>query len=205
MVLPDTRSERSKEMILSNETYEMLETEIRSKLLPTTKHLVIVLGTPLVYPALKFFEDALEKLGDKLSRGSVIGKVFGKCKAFENVLGQFGPELLDDLVSTSSFIVIFGCCCYSGLFEMSEYENRLFLLTHTSPLAHHVSLVFHFCSHFISQVDSWACTVHTEEKRRMVEMLQAIAVERSVRVTFVGGDVSCIAWLLFAFFYYALF
>ncbi|KAF9145749.1 hypothetical protein BGX30_007061 [Mortierella sp. GBA39] len=135
MVLPDTRSERSKETILSNETYEMLETEIRAKMLPTTKHLVIVLGTPLVYPALKFFEETLEKLGDKLSRGSVIGKVFGKCKAFDNVLGQFGPELLDDLV------------------------------------------------------DSWACTIHTEEKRRLVEMLQAIAVERSVRVTFVGGDV----------------
>jgi hypothetical protein len=111
MVLPDTRSERSKEMILSNETYEMLAIEIQTKLLPTTKHLIIVLGTPLVYPALKFFEDALGKLGDKLSRGSVIGKIFGKCKAFENVLGQFGPELLDDLVSTHLiFHFIFGCC-----------------------------------------------------------------------------------------------
>ncbi|KAF9956054.1 hypothetical protein BGZ72_003080 [Mortierella alpina] len=135
VVLPDTRSERSKETILSNETFDLLEREIKAKLLPTTRHLVVVLGTPLVYPALTFVEDALEKMGDKLSRGSVIGKIFGKCKAFENVLGQFGPELLDDLV------------------------------------------------------DSWACTVHTEEKRRLVEMLQAIAVQREVRVTFVGGDV----------------
>ncbi|KAF9899970.1 hypothetical protein BX616_002756 [Lobosporangium transversale] len=135
VVLPDTRSERSKEMILSDETYYLMEEEIKARLLPTTKHLVIVLGTPLVYPALKLFEEALEKMGDKLSRGSVIGKIFGKCKAFENVLGQFGPELLDDLV------------------------------------------------------DSWACTVHTEEKKRLVEMLQQIAVQRSIRVTFVGGDV----------------
>ncbi|CAO3565933.1 unnamed protein product [Mortierella alpina] len=135
VVLPDTRSERSKETILSNETFDLLEREIQARLLPTTRHLVVVLGTPLVYPALTFVEDALEKMGDKLSRGSVIGKIFGKCKAFENVLGQFGPELLDDLV------------------------------------------------------DSWACTVHTEEKRRLVEMLQAIAVQREVRVTFVGGDV----------------
>lgn len=184
MVLPDTRSERSKEMILSNETYEMLETEIRAKLLPTTKHLIIVLGTPLVYPALKFFEDALEKLGDKLSRGSVIGKVFGKCKAFENVLGQFGPELLDDLVSLPFLL-------YFGIFLLVNGYSGLF--SHLSHIASHLltmSLMFIFITHF--QVDSWACTVHTEEKRRMVEMLQAIAVERSVRVTFVGGDVSVI-------------
>ncbi|KAG0366300.1 hypothetical protein BGZ54_005559 [Gamsiella multidivaricata] len=135
VVLPDTRSERSKSMILSNETYNLLESVIKEKLLPTTKHVVIVLGTPLVYPALKLFEEVLEKMGDALSRGSVIGKIFGKCKAFGNVLGQFGPELLDDLV------------------------------------------------------DSWACTVHTDEKKRLVEMLQAIAVQRGVRVTFVGGDV----------------
>ncbi|KAF9430810.1 hypothetical protein BGZ94_003599 [Podila epigama] len=135
VVLPDTRSERSKETILSSDTYDMLEKNILSNLLPTTKHLVIVLGTPLVYPALTLFEDTLEKLGDQLSRGSVIGKIFGKCKAFENVLGQFGPELLDDLV------------------------------------------------------DSWACTIHTAEKKRLVEMLQMIAVQRGVRVTFVGGDV----------------
>ncbi|KAG0254608.1 hypothetical protein BG011_005630 [Mortierella polycephala] len=135
VVLPDTRSERSKQTILSNETYDLLEREIKAKLLPTTDHLVIVLGTPLVYPALTFFEETLEKMGEKLSRGSVIGKIFGKCKAFDNVLGQFGPELLDDLV------------------------------------------------------DSWACTVHAEEKKRLVELLQSIAVERNVRVTFVGGDV----------------
>ncbi|KAG0003217.1 hypothetical protein BGZ80_005832, partial [Entomortierella chlamydospora] len=135
VVLPDTRSERSKQAILSDDTYELLETEINAKLLPTTKHLVVVLGTPLVYPALKHFEEALEKLGGKLSRGSMIGKIFGKSKAFENVLGQFGPELLDDLV------------------------------------------------------DSWACTVHTDEKWRLVELLQGIAVRRGVRVTFVGGDV----------------
>ncbi|KAG0246790.1 hypothetical protein B0O80DRAFT_496385 [Mortierella sp. GBAus27b] len=135
VVLPDTRSERSKQTILSNHTYDLLEKEIRERLLPTTQHLVVVLGTPLVYPALKLFEEALEKLGDKLSRGSVVGKIFGKCKAFENVLGQFGPELLDDLV------------------------------------------------------DSWACTIHTEEKKRLVEILQSIAVQRGVRVTFVGGDV----------------
>ncbi|KAF9561027.1 hypothetical protein BGW38_009024, partial [Lunasporangiospora selenospora] len=97
VVLPDTRSERSKETILSNETYELLNSELRSRLLPTTKHLIVVLGTPLVYPALSLFEDTLETMGDSLARDSVIGKIFGKCKAFENVLGQFGPELLDDL------------------------------------------------------------------------------------------------------------
>ncbi|KAG0026777.1 hypothetical protein BGZ82_009301 [Podila clonocystis] len=135
VVLPDTRSERSKETILSNDTYDMLEKEIRQQLLPTTKHLVIVLGTPLVYPALTLFEASLDKLGDQLARGSVIGKIFGKSKAFENVLGQFGPELLDDLV------------------------------------------------------DSWACTIHTEEKKRLVELLQTLATQHRVRVTFVGGDV----------------
>ncbi|KAF9208504.1 hypothetical protein BGZ49_008588 [Haplosporangium sp. Z 27] len=135
VLLPDTRSERSKETILSNETYEMLNRQVREQLLPTTRHLVVVLGTPLVYPALTLFEDALETMGDSLSREGVLGKIFGKCKAFQNVLGQFGPELLDDLV------------------------------------------------------DSWACNIHTEEKKKFVELLQAIAVSRNVRVTFVGGDV----------------
>ncbi|GJJ68150.1 hypothetical protein EMPS_00496 [Entomortierella parvispora] len=135
MVLPDTRSERSKETILSDSTYELLQQQINAQLLPSTRHLVIVLGTPLVYPALTLFEDALETMGETLSRGGIIGKVFGKCKAFENVLGQFGPELLDDLV------------------------------------------------------DSWACNIHTAEKKKLVELLQTIAVQRGVRVTFVGGDV----------------
>ncbi|KAF9354996.1 hypothetical protein BGX34_010709 [Mortierella sp. NVP85] len=135
VVCPDTRSERSKETILSNETYELLETSINNKLLDTTRHLVIVLGTPLVYPALTLFEDTLDAMGNALSRDSIIGKVFGKNKAFQNVLGHFGPELLDDLV------------------------------------------------------DSWACNIHTAEKVRLVELLQRIAKARSVRVTFVGGDV----------------
>ncbi|KAF8927926.1 hypothetical protein BGZ58_010010, partial [Dissophora ornata] len=135
VLLPDTRSERSKETILSNETYEMLNRQVREQLLPTTKHLIVVLGTPLVYPALTLFEDTLETMGDTLSRGGLLGKIFGKAKAFQNVLGQFGPELLDDLV------------------------------------------------------DSWACNVHTEEKKKLVELLQAIAVSRDVRVTFIGGDV----------------
>ncbi|KAF9931996.1 hypothetical protein FBU30_009175 [Linnemannia zychae] len=135
VVLPDTRSERTKEMILSESTYKMLDDQIRSNLLPTTRHLIVVLGTPLVYPALTLFEDSLEALGDTLSRQGIIGKIFGKCKAFENVLGQFGPELLDDLV------------------------------------------------------DSWACNVHTEEKRKFVELLQAVSSQYGVRTTFVGGDV----------------
>lgn len=135
-------------MILSNETYEMLETEIRSKLLPTTKHLVIVLGTPLVYPALKFFEDALEKLGDKLSRGSVIGKVFGKCKAFENVLGQFGPELLDDLVSFSSSFLFLGVAATVGSLSCLNVKiDSLSFLTIPS-LMFTVSLVFLFFTLF---------------------------------------------------------
>ncbi|KAF9168829.1 hypothetical protein BGX21_009387, partial [Mortierella sp. AD011] len=135
VVLPDTRSERSKETILSDETYDMLDRLVRERLLPTTRHVVIVLGTPLVYPAMTLFEDTLESMGDSLSRDSVLGKVFGKFKAFQNVLGQFGPELLDDMV------------------------------------------------------DSWACNIHTEEKKKLVELLQAIAASRNVRVTFVGGDV----------------
>ncbi|KAF9102844.1 hypothetical protein BGX29_004111 [Mortierella sp. GBA35] len=122
-------------MILSDETYRLLDEQIRSNLLPTTRHLVVVLGTPLVYPALTLFEDSLEAMGDTLSRQGIVGKIFGKCKAFENVLGQFGPELLDDLV------------------------------------------------------DSWACNVHTEEKRKFVELLQSISSQYGVRTTFVGGDV----------------
>jgi len=112
-----------------------LDAKIRAELLESTRHVVIVLGTPLVYPALTLVEGTLETMGDNLSRGSLLGKIFGKSKAFKNVLGQFGPELLDDLV------------------------------------------------------DSWACNVHTQEKRELVELLQRIAVDRSVRVTFVGGDV----------------
>ncbi|KAG0225677.1 hypothetical protein BGW41_004590 [Actinomortierella wolfii] len=135
LVLPDGRSERSKQQILSPETYDVLDREIRQRLLPTTRHVIIVLGTPLVYPPLKAVEGALEGLGDTLSRKSLLGKIFGKYSAFKNVLGQFGPELLDDLV------------------------------------------------------DGWACDVHTDEKRAFVELLQKIARERNVRVTFVGGDV----------------
>ncbi|KAF9203287.1 hypothetical protein BGZ59_001724, partial [Podila verticillata] len=59
--------------------------------------------------------------------------------AFENVLGQFGPELLDDLV------------------------------------------------------DSWACNIHTEEKKKFIELLQAISKQSGVRVTFIAGDVHIVS------------
>lgn len=133
-------------------------------MLPTTRHIIVVLGTPIVYPALTLVEDALDAAGGSLSRSSVLGKIFGydmqsdsvhihaslcyfvtlttffkyiyrKCKAFDNVLGQFGPELLDDMV------------------------------------------------------DSWACNIHTEEKKKFIELLQDIAKQRGVRVTFIAGDV----------------
>ncbi|KAF9317235.1 hypothetical protein BG003_001051, partial [Podila horticola] len=126
---------RTKETILSNETYAFLDREIRQQLLPTTRHVIVVLGTPIVYPALTLFEDALDAAGGSLSRSSIVGKIFGKCKAFENVLGQFGPELLDDMV------------------------------------------------------DSWACNIHTEEKKKFIELLQGISKQRGVRVTFIAGDV----------------
>ncbi|KAF9305337.1 hypothetical protein BGZ74_010555 [Mortierella antarctica] len=135
VVLPDTRSERSRETIVSNETYAYLDREIRQQMLPTTRHIIVVLGTPIVYPALTLVEDALDAAGGSLSRSSVLGKIFGKCKAFDNVLGQFGPELLDDMV------------------------------------------------------DSWACNIHTEEKKKFIELLQEIAKQRGVRVTFIAGDV----------------
>lgn len=38
-------------------------------------------------------------------------------------------------------------------------------------------------------VDSWACNIHTEEKKKFIELLQGISKQRGVRVTFIAGDV----------------
>jgi len=135
LVAPDTRSERSKETVISQETYDLLDLEIRKQILPTTRHIVVVLGTPIVYPKLTMVENALDRLGDTLSRQGPLGQIFGKYKTFDNILGDFGPELLDDLV------------------------------------------------------DSWACEIHQEEKKKFIGVLQAIAAEKNVRFSFISGDV----------------
>lgn len=105
VLFPDARSERSLNKIMSDETYRQLYDRVRN-MSPTVKHLIVVLGVPIVYPRLTLAEKALNK--DSVA---TLMQAFGT----GNAVNQFGlPELQDDLNDHWTA-------------EIHELERRLFV------------------------------------------------------------------------------
>ncbi|OMH83742.1 hypothetical protein AX774_g2757 [Zancudomyces culisetae] len=94
LVSIDTRFERSLERIVSEETYNQIFDKLED-MPPSTRHLFVLMGIPIIYPRLTYVEEAM----GFLSRSSLIKmNIFQKEGAFSKLLNDFGePELLDDL------------------------------------------------------------------------------------------------------------
>ncbi|KAL2350237.1 hypothetical protein BJ546DRAFT_859846, partial [Cryomyces antarcticus] len=128
----DCRTERMRDEILSQETYDLVFDRCRSEIVKgETKHLVVLLGVPIAYPRLNFLENTLtSRLMDPIKALGRAGKLGGFVNKFDG-----GVEILDDLD------------------------------------------------------DHWTAKHHKAERNWLIQELQELAAEKSVRVTILGGDV----------------
>ncbi|QIW96379.1 hypothetical protein AMS68_001897 [Peltaster fructicola] len=90
----DCRTERMRDEILSQESYDIIFERCRRELVAgDTKHLLVLLGVPIAYPRLNFLENILtSRLMDPI-------KALGRTGALGGFVNKFdgGVEILDDL------------------------------------------------------------------------------------------------------------
>lgn len=133
----DIRSERTKEQVMSQASWNMVFTKAR-QLPDSVRHLVVNFTVPIVYPKVPVSEGLLQMLSN-MNRIAALNALLVKTNILSSLMKFDEPELLDDLV------------------------------------------------------DHWTGVHHSEERRRVVESFQQLAVDRQLRVTFVSGDVHCAA------------
>ncbi|KAI1305404.1 hypothetical protein EDD11_004995 [Mortierella claussenii] len=85
----DARSERTKNVVCSEQTYDIAFTKMYHEIPQGTRHLLVQLGVPIAYPRLVFAENLMGSVG------SVLGNLAGAKKVVNKLNGE--PELLDDL------------------------------------------------------------------------------------------------------------
>jgi hypothetical protein len=70
IAVPDCRAERTIKRIVSEETYQQLFSKIAA--LPSTvRHLIVLLGVPIVYPRFTFTESALQRIAKFQGKGLI--------------------------------------------------------------------------------------------------------------------------------------
>ena len=90
----DCRTERMRDEILSQETYDIVFDRVRAEIVKgETKHLLVLLGVPIAYPRLNFLENILT------SRAIDPIKAIGRTGMLGGFVNKFdgGVEILDDL------------------------------------------------------------------------------------------------------------
>ena len=128
----DCRTERTRDMIMSQASYEGAFDRCRREIITgETKHLIVLLGVPIAYPRLVWLENVLtSRIMDPI-------KAMGRAGLLGGFLNKFdgGVEILDDLD------------------------------------------------------DHWTAKNHKQERKYLIEELQELAAEKSIRITILGGDV----------------
>jgi len=91
----DCRTERMRDEVLSQESYDMIFSRCRGEIIKgETKHLIVLLGIPIAYPRLNFLENILtSRVMDPVK--AIVGKT-GLLGGFLNKFDG-GIEILDDL------------------------------------------------------------------------------------------------------------
>ncbi|KAL8912335.1 MAG: hypothetical protein Q9171_002622 [Xanthocarpia ochracea] len=90
----DCRTERMRDEVLSEATYDLVFDRCRREILEgETKHLIVLLGVPIAYPRLNFLENVLtSRVMDPLKALGRAGMLGGFINKFDG-----GVEILDDL------------------------------------------------------------------------------------------------------------
>ncbi|KAF9431572.1 hypothetical protein BGZ76_000131 [Entomortierella beljakovae] len=89
LLVLDARSERTKNLVCSDQTYDLAFTKMYQEIPQGTRHLLVQLGVPIAYPRLVFAENLMGSVG------SVLGNIAGAKGVVNRLNGE--PELLDDL------------------------------------------------------------------------------------------------------------
>lgn len=94
----DARGERSKYDICRPETYHRIFNCLYRMLPPTTRHLIVVTGVPVIYPRLTLFENAMGGIRD-FNLATLVGKTGALGDIINGQLNNWNgdPELLDDM------------------------------------------------------------------------------------------------------------
>ncbi|KAJ3064708.1 hypothetical protein HK102_008123 [Quaeritorhiza haematococci] len=143
----DGRMERTRDQIVSKESYELIFERLQ-KLPRTVKHLVVLVGIPIIYPHLGATHAIMGVMED-LNEGSSAGFFTSLLKATkldDDLLNEFGEVILTDDVK-----------------------------------------------------DHWCNPSHLPERKVFITRLQNLAQSRSIRISFISGDVHlCAAGRLFS-------
>jgi hypothetical protein len=94
----DARGERTKYDICRPQTYKIIFEHLYRMVPPTTRHLIVITGVPIIYPRLTFFENAMDGLRD-FNLATLVGKTGALGDIINGQLNNWNgdPELLDDM------------------------------------------------------------------------------------------------------------
>jgi PhoD related phosphatase len=94
----DARGERTKYDICRPETYHRIFDCLYRMVPPTTRHLIVVTGVPVIYPRLTLFETAMGGIRD-FNLATLVGKTGALGDIINGQLNNWNgdPELLDDM------------------------------------------------------------------------------------------------------------
>jgi hypothetical protein len=156
----DARGERSKYDICRPETYHRIFDSLYRMVPSTTRHLIVVTGVPVIYPRLTLFENAMDGIRD-FNLASLVGKTGALGNIINGQLNNWnGDPELLDDMNDRKFSVII-------------YNLQSFFFSLTNFL-----------------LQDWGSAGHETERKLFIERLQKFAKHRSIRVSFIAGDVS---------------
>ena len=169
-LLLDTRHHRTRERIVTQEEYDACFAAIE-RLPPSTRHLLVVIGVPIIYPRLSGEEFGLHLVGETKK---VTNKIYNSgTKYMGKGIGKvFGEKSQKGFVDTTTKIKL--KMGKSGL--MSKVLNDFGEVSLDDDV-----------------IDHWANKFHGKERESFIARLAIVALKQSLRVTFIAGDVHCAA------------
>jgi hypothetical protein len=174
---PDTRMERDKRRVMSQQSYDLLFSHLR-QVPPSVVHCVVMLSVPIVYPRLETVERALTGVAAAKKGVNEAFNLLGKAVTSVTPPGNATQN------TTSAFENLKKAFGKSGLMKnvISKF-GEIDLLGYITPLM--IRLILDDLK------DHWTHSNHSRERTLVIRTLQEIALNRRIRMTIVSGDVHC--------------
>ncbi|KAK9476001.1 hypothetical protein V1514DRAFT_212778 [Lipomyces japonicus] len=162
---PDTRAERQQKSIIGEQTHQELFRRLQ-QLPPEIRQVVIMLAVPIVYPRLTAVEHILT--GVKHTKRAINGAW--------NVLGKATSKVASVVGGKKS--------TQSGFESVKKAFGKSGVMSSLISGFGEIDLLDDLADH-------WTHENHAAERIYFVRNLQRVAQIKSVRITFVSGDVHC--------------